>query len=66
MDEDLVALLVVFGVWVALALAYAFVPMLDMPAAARVWGAGATVFLGLSIWLVLSGARGRRRKDLAP
>ena len=66
MDEDHVTLLAVFGVWVALALAYALVPMLDMPAAARVWGAGATVFLALSIWLVLSGVRGRRRKEPAP
>lgn len=58
MDEDLLALVLVFGVWAALAAAYALVPMFDMPAAARVWGAGAAVFLALALWV----ARSRRRR----
>lgn len=63
MDEDLLLLVIVFAVWAGLAAAYALVPMLDMPAAARVWGAGAAVFLALALWLVLSGAARRRAKD---
>ena len=58
MDEDVVTLAVVFVVWALLAAVYALVPMFDMPAAARVWGAGAAVFLALTVWV----ARSRRRR----
>jgi len=51
MDEDVLALTIVFIVWALLAAAFALVPMLDMPAAARVWGAGAAVFLALALWV---------------
>lgn len=63
MDEDVLALAIVFAVWALLAAAYALVPMFDMPAAARVWGAGAVVFVGLALWVFLAiakAARGRR------
>lgn len=58
MDEDVLSLAIVFTIWALLAAAYALVPMLDMPAAARVWGAGAAVFLALAVWVAL---RRRRR-----
>ncbi len=58
MDEDVAALALVFAVWALLAAAYALVPMLNMPDAARVWGAGAAVFLALAVWV----ARSRRRR----
>jgi hypothetical protein len=58
MDEDVLTLAIVFAVWALLAAAYTLVPMFDMPAAARVWGAGAAVFLALALWVAL---RRRRR-----
>ncbi|MBL8662390.1 MAG: hypothetical protein JNM29_06160 [Candidatus Odyssella sp.] len=58
MDEDVAALALVFAIWALLAAAYALVPMLSMPDAARVWGAGAAVFLALAVWV----ARSRRRR----
>lgn len=48
MNFDVRLLLVVFAVWVALALLYATVPMLHMPGYALVWGVGALVFLALA------------------
>ena len=51
MKDDVVILLDVFVVWAALATVYALVPMFDMPAAARVWGAGSIAFLALGPWL---------------
>ena len=68
MDEDALTLAIVFVVWALLAAAYARVPMFDMPAAARVWGAGAIVFLGLALWVFLSIGKARRsqRKPRAP
>lgn len=58
MDEDVLTLAIVFAVWALLAAAYALVPMLAMPDAARVWGAGAAVFFALATWVAL---RRRRR-----
>jgi hypothetical protein len=57
MDEDVLALTIVFVVWALLAAAYALVPMFDMPAAARVWGAGAVIFLALAVWIARRARR---------
>lgn len=48
MTEDTLLIAAVAVVWTVLALLYAFVPMLDMPGAALIWGAGAVVFLALT------------------
>ncbi len=55
---DAVLLSIVFVVWSALALMYATIPMIQMPAGFRVWGLGALVFLVLTALTVLAG-RGR-------
>lgn len=59
MKQELLLLIGVVVVWSILAVAYALVPSLDMPGYARVWGAGAIVFLGLAATLVV-GVRRRR------
>lgn len=59
MKQELLLLIGVVVVWSILAAAYALVPGLDMPGYARVWGAGAIVFLGLAATLVV-GVRRRR------
>lgn len=51
MRQELLLLCGVVVVWFALAGIYALVPGLDMPGYARVWGAGATVFLALAATL---------------
>jgi hypothetical protein len=58
-DSSLIALVAL--VWLALAGLYAFVPMFSMPGSARVWGAGAVVFILLAgcLWLAERGARRR-------
>jgi multisubunit Na+/H+ antiporter MnhB subunit len=48
-DEVLLGIVVV--VWAALATVYAVAPGLGMPGYARVWGAGAAVFLTLVLIL---------------
>lgn len=65
MKEDSVLFLVVFAVWLALAIVYATVPMFAMPGYAVVWGWGAMVFLGLA-GLVAVAARGRSRRRAEP
>ncbi|MCH8997900.1 MAG: hypothetical protein IID48_06480 [Proteobacteria bacterium] len=56
---DTVLLGIVFVVWGALALMYATIPMIQMPASFRVWGLGALLFLVLTILTALAGrARG--------
>jgi hypothetical protein len=46
--EDSILIAIVAAVWTALALLYAFVPMLGMPGGALVWGAGAAIFAALA------------------
>ena len=55
---DAVLLGIVSGVWGALALMYATIPMIQMSTGFRVWGLGAVLFLVLTILTVLAG-RGR-------
>jgi membrane protein implicated in regulation of membrane protease activity len=49
MKTDSVLFLIVFAVWLVLAILYATVPMLAMPGYAAVWGWGSLVFLGLGV-----------------
>jgi hypothetical protein len=60
MKQELLLLVGVAIVWSVLAAIYALAPGLDMPGYARVWGAGALVFLILAA--VLSTARRRTKK----
>lgn len=60
MKIDSVLFLVVFAVWIALAVVYATVPMFSMPGYAVVWGWGAVVFLALAV-VVAVAAKTRRR-----
>jgi hypothetical protein len=48
MNEDTILFIAVFAVWAMLALVYATVPLLSMPAYATVWGWGSIVFLVLA------------------
>ncbi len=57
MKQELLLLLGVVAVWSILAAVYALVPGLDMPGYARVWGAGAIVFLVLAATLVIAARR---------
>jgi len=57
MRKELLLLLGVVVVWSILAAVYALVPGLDMPGYARVWGAGAIVFLGLAATLAIAARR---------
>ena len=61
MTEDAWLVASVGVVWVVLAALYALVPLLHMPGSARVWGAGALIFVALAILIVAVEARARRR-----
>ncbi|MBF0354143.1 MAG: hypothetical protein HQL43_02790 [Alphaproteobacteria bacterium] len=51
MSQDVLLLGLISAVWAVLALAYALVPMLNMPGSALIWGSGAGLFLGLALWV---------------
>jgi len=55
MNQDILLLGLIAAVWTVLAFAYALVPMLNMPGSALVWGSGAVLFLGLAVWVRVSG-----------
>lgn len=57
MNEDFWLVIPVTLVWALLAAVYAFVPSLDMPGYARVWGTGAVLFLGLGLLLLKRGEK---------
>jgi len=61
MKTDSVLFLIVFAVWLALAIVYATVPMLAMPGYAVVWGWGSLVFLGLAALIAHFARRSARR-----
>ncbi|OHC74949.1 MAG: hypothetical protein A3G18_01335 [Rhodospirillales bacterium RIFCSPLOWO2_12_FULL_58_28] len=50
MSNDIKLLVLVAVVWLLLALAYALVPMLNMPGGALAWGSGAALFMLLAFW----------------
>jgi hypothetical protein len=62
MKEDIWLFVVVFAVWAALALLYAFVPMFHMPGYAGVWGWGALIFLLLAVLVCSSRIRANKRQ----
>ena len=57
MRQEVLLLIGVVVVWFVLATVYGLVPALDMPGYARVWGAGAVVFLVLAAILALAARR---------
>jgi len=65
MREDALLFLVVFAIWIALAVVYATVPMFAMPGYATVWGWGALVFLALAGLTVFARRQGRSRSKQA-
>ena len=54
MTEDGWLITLTAVVWGMLALLYAFVPMLNMPGSALIWGSGAAVFIGLAALIIRS------------
>jgi len=61
MKQELLLLLAVAVVWSVLAAVYALAPGLGMPGYARVWGAGALIFLVLAAILRYAAKRTRQR-----
>jgi hypothetical protein len=65
-SEDAILIIIVFVVWSALALLYTLVPMFDMPGSARVWGAGAALFLALAAAIIVAERKGSLRRSADP
>lgn len=63
MNRDSLLFLVVFAIWIVLAILYATVPMFSMPGYAAVWGYGSLVFLGLAVLTAIAARRRRRARD---
>ena len=61
MNQELLLLLAVAAVWSVLAAVYALAPGLGMPGYARVWGAGALIFLVLAAILRVAAKRSGQR-----
>ena len=61
MKQALLLLLAVAVVWSVLAAVYALAPGLGMPGYARVWGAGALIFLVLAVILRVAAKRSGQR-----
>ncbi|NQU59639.1 MAG: hypothetical protein HQ512_00755 [Rhodospirillales bacterium] len=61
-SEDVKLIGVVFLVWAVLAIMYATIPMIYMPASIRLWGAGAVMFLILAVVIARAEAAGRRKR----
>ena len=57
MTEDGWLIALTAAVWGVLALLYAFVPMLNMPGSALIWGSGAAVFIGLTALIIRAEKR---------
>jgi len=66
MKTDSVLFLIVFAVWLLLAILYATVPMFAMPGYAAVWGWGSVVFLVLAALTAGAAWRGDKRRHAAP
>jgi MYXO-CTERM domain-containing protein len=63
MNRDSLLFLMVFAIWIVLAILYATVPMFSMPGYAAVWGYGSLVFLGLAALTAIAARRRRRARD---
>jgi hypothetical protein len=61
MTDDAWLIASVSVVWSVLAALYAFVPLFHMPGSAQVWGAGALIFVALTILIAVIEAKARRR-----
>jgi hypothetical protein len=61
MTEDGWLIASVGVVWAVLAALYALVPLFHMPGSAKVWGAGALIFVALAILTAVVEAKARRR-----
>ena len=61
MKQELLLLLAVAVVWLVLAAVYALAPGLGMPGYARVWAAGALIFLVLAVILRVAAKRSGQR-----
>ncbi len=59
MTADGWLILLVCAIWAVLAAAYAFVPMLDMPGSALLWGTGAVIFAGLAGLVIRAETKAR-------
>lgn len=66
MRLDSALFMVVFVVWLGLALLYATVPMFAMPGYAAVWGWGSLIFLALAALIAGAVRQGRKRRRAAP
>ena len=66
MTEDAWLIASVGVVWVMLAALYALVPLFHMPGSAKVWGAGALIFVALAILTAVVEAKARRRVTREP
>lgn len=66
MREDALLFLVVFAIWIALAVVYATVPLFAMPGYATVWGWGSLVFLALAGLTIFARRRGKSRSRRGP
>jgi len=66
MKTDSVLFLIVFAVWLLLAILYATAPMFAMPGYAAVWGWGSVVFLVLAALTAGAARRGHKRRHAAP
>jgi hypothetical protein len=61
MTDDAWLIASVSLVWSVLAALYAFVPVFHMPSSAQVWGAGALIFVALTILTAVVEGKARRR-----
>ena len=63
MTDDAWLIASVGVVWAVLAALYALVPLFHMPGSAKVWGAGALIFIALAIFIAAVEASARCRID---
>ncbi len=63
MSWDTKALLVLTATWAGTAIIY--VTSMDMPTGARAWGAGAALFLLITLGVWLAERKGRRRAHVS-
>lgn len=57
LSTDSGIVLLVAAIWLTIAIVYRVVPMINMPAGERVWGASAVLFLALMLWIYAAERR---------